>query len=66
MKNDFIANGECQLFRGQEKLSMEAIEKKYAAELAVADPSEKLKIREQIAREFLRQKNHKPSPGTLW
>ncbi len=66
MKNKFIENGEFQLFRGQEKLSMEAIEKKYAAELATADPSEKLKIREQMTEEFLRQQNYKPSPGTLW
>jgi hypothetical protein len=66
MKNEFVANGEFRLLRGQDKLSMEAIEKKYAAELAAADLSEKLKIREQMAEEFLRQKNHKPSAGSLW
>jgi hypothetical protein len=42
------------------------MEKKYAEELAAAGPAQKAQIREQIARNLLRQQNHKPSPATLW
>jgi hypothetical protein len=66
MKNEFVANGELQLLHGQDKLSMKAMEKKYAKQLAAANPAQKAKIHEQMAQKFLRQKYHKPSFGTLW
>jgi hypothetical protein len=66
MKNKFVDHGFHWLRRGQKALSMEAIEKKYADKLAGADASTQLKIREQMVEEFQRQKNHKPSAGTLW
>jgi len=67
-KNKFVADGPLRFLRGQQALSSESIEKKYAKELANASPAEKLQIRERMNREFLSQKNreHKPSPGTLW
>jgi hypothetical protein len=65
-KNKFVADGRQRFLRGKQVLSFESIEKKYAKELANASPAEKLQIRERMVREFLRQQNHKPSPGTLW
>jgi hypothetical protein len=63
-----VADGPRRFLRGKRALSFESIEKKYAQELADASPAEKPQIRGRMIREFLNQKNreHKPSPGTLW
>jgi hypothetical protein len=69
MKNKFVADGPFRFLRGKKAALSESIEKKYAAELADADPQPRLQIRERMAEENLqRQKieGHKPSPGTLW
>jgi hypothetical protein len=66
MKNKFVADGFRRFLHGKKALTSEAIEKKYAKELAAASPAQKTQIREQMAQDFLRQQNHKPSPGTLW
>jgi hypothetical protein len=66
MKNKFFEGGGVQLRRGQKELSIESVQKKYAAELATATGDQKRRLQEKIAAEFLRQKNHKPSPQTLW
>ncbi|HXB59352.1 MAG TPA: hypothetical protein VNU95_07295 [Candidatus Acidoferrales bacterium] len=66
MKNGFVEGGLTSLQRGQKELSMKAIEKKYAKEIAAAEPHEKEKIYQRMAEELARQKSHKPSFGTLW
>ena len=69
MKNKFVADGYRRLMRAKKVASSEAIEKKYAAELARADPQQKRQIRERMVEEYLRRgkiEGHKPSPGTLW
>lgn len=66
MKNGIAENGLWQLKEGQKKLSLEAIEKKYAKELAAAEPHQKHEIHARMAEEWLRQKNHKPSAAALW
>jgi hypothetical protein len=66
MKNKFVADGFQRFLRGKKTVTSESIEKKFAKELAAASPAQKAQIREQMARDFLRQQNHKPSPGTLW
>lgn len=45
-----------------------SIERKYAGELAKADPLQKLQIRKRMVQEYLRRGNegHQPSAGTLW
>jgi hypothetical protein len=68
MKSRFVAGGYGRFLRGRNTASWEAIQRKYAGELATASPLQKLRIRKQMAQELLNQKNrgHKPSPGTLW
>jgi hypothetical protein len=66
MKNGFVADGHRRFLRGQKALSPESMEMKHAAEFAASSPAQRTQIREQIARNLLRQKNHKPSPATLW
>jgi hypothetical protein len=66
MKNGFVADGRARFLRGKKFATSESIEKKYSKELAAASPDQKAKIREQMTQDFLRQQNHKPSPGTLW
>jgi hypothetical protein len=66
MKNGFVADGRGRFLRGKKALTTGSIEKKHAKELAAASPAQKTQIREQMTQEFLRQQNHKPSPGTLW
>jgi hypothetical protein len=66
MKSGFVENGYSYLLRGQKKMAMESIQKKYAQELATAGPIQKQQIQQKITAEFLRRQNHKPSPGTLW
>jgi hypothetical protein len=69
MKNKFVADGFHRFMRGKKAALSESIEKKYAAELAHANPRQKLQIREQMVEEYLRREKiegHKPSPGTLW
>ena len=69
MKNKFVADGFHRFLRGKKAALSEAVEKKYAAELANADPHQKHQIRERMAEEYLRRgkiEGHKPSPGTLW
>ena len=69
MKNDFVAGGGFRFWRTQKAVSAEDIEKKYARQLAEADPVQKHQIRKQMAEEYLKRKkieDHKPSAGTLW
>jgi hypothetical protein len=68
MKNKFVADGYRRFMRARKAALSESIDKKYAAELAKADPAQKFKIRERMVPEYLHQKNldHQPSPGTLW
>lgn len=68
MKDQFVADGYRRFLRAQKAASLEAIEKKYARQLAEAGPSRKHQIRKQMVEEYLAQKNpdHKPSAGTLW
>ena len=69
MKNKFVADGFRRFMRGKKAALSESVEKKYAAELAQADPQQKLQIRERMVEEYLRRgkiEGHKPSPGTLW
>jgi hypothetical protein len=69
MKNTFVADGYLRFMRAKKAASSESIEKKYAAELAKANPQQKLQIRERMVEEYLRRgkiEGHKPSPGTLW
>lgn len=66
MTNGIVANGRWNLQAGRSKLSMTDLEKKYAKELANAAPEQKQKIHVRMAEDFLRQKNHQPSAGTLW
>lgn len=70
MKNKFVADGFRRFMRARRQVaSSEAIEAKFAAELACARPDEKAGIRERMAQELLRREktaNHRPSAGTLW
>jgi hypothetical protein len=66
MKNGFVADGHSRFLRGKKAASMETIQEKCAKELAAANPAQKAQIQAQMTRRFLRQQNHKPSPGTLW
>ena len=69
MKNKFVADGPFRFLRGKKAALSESVEKKYAAELANANPQQKLQIRERMAEECLRREKlegHQPSPGTLW
>jgi hypothetical protein len=69
MKTKIVADGYHRFLRGKKTVTSESIEKKYAAELAKADPAEKILIRERMVEEYSRRittENHKPSPGTLW
>jgi hypothetical protein len=66
MKNGIAEGGLERLRRGQKELSMESLEKKYAKELAAAEPHQKEKIYQRMAEEFTRQKNHKASIMTVW
>ena len=69
MKNKFVADGLSRFLRGKKNAQSESIEKKCAVELANADPDEKEKIRERLAKESLQREkalNHKPSAATLW
>jgi hypothetical protein len=69
MKNKFVADGPFRFLRGKKAALSESIEKKYAAELANADPQQRLQIRKRVVEECLRREKiegHKPSPGTLW
>jgi hypothetical protein len=69
MTNKFVADGFNRFLRAQKTASAEDIEKKYARQLAEADPVQKHQIRKQMAEEYLKRKkieDHKPSGGTLW
>ena len=69
MKNQFVADGPLRFLRAKKAASLEDIEKKYARELAEADPIQKHQIRKQMAEEYLQRKkieDHKPSAATLW
>ncbi|HEY1489888.1 MAG TPA: hypothetical protein VGF90_02515 [Verrucomicrobiae bacterium] len=46
MKTKFVADGYRRFLRGKNAATSESIEKKYAAELAKADPAGKVLIRE--------------------
>jgi len=67
MKNAFVADGCSRLIEGQ-KAAAKAIEKKYAAELAKADPGKQSEIRARVMEELgqCKMREHKPSAGTLW
>jgi hypothetical protein len=65
--NDGIATGgRLRLLRGQKKLTLESLEKKYAKKIAASGPLQRQQIYERMAEEWLKQKNHKPSAATLW
>ena len=69
MKNSFVADGPLRFRRAKKVVSSEDIEKKYARQLAEADPIQKHQIRKQMAEEYLQRKkieDHKPSAATLW
>ena len=69
MKNKFVADGYHRFIRGKKAALSESVGKKFTAELANADPQQKLQIRERMAEECLRREKiegHQPSPGTLW
>jgi hypothetical protein len=69
MKNNIVADGRSRFMRAKKAVTSESIEKKYATELAKADPAQKLQIHQRMVEEFLRHErinDHKPSPGTLW
>ena len=69
MKNKFVADGPLRFLRAKKVASLEEIEKKYARQLAEADPTQKHQIRKQMAEECLQRKkieDHKPSAATLW
>jgi len=66
MKNKFVADGPFRFLRGKKAVTLEAIEKKYAKELATAELHQKETIYQQIAKEFPRHKNHEPSSAILW
>jgi hypothetical protein len=66
MKNKFVEDGFRRFLLGKKGLTSESIEKKPAGILTAASPDQKVQIRERMAQDFLRQQNHKPSPGTLW
>jgi hypothetical protein len=68
MKSRFVADGYRRFLRDRKTASWESIQRKYAEKLVTASPLQKLRIRKQMAQEFLSQKDqdHKPSPGTLW
>jgi len=69
MKNRFVADGYSRFMRGKKAAWSESIEKRYAAELAKADPQRRRQIRERMVEEHLRREKlegHKPSAATLW
>jgi hypothetical protein len=68
MKNKFVADGYRRFMRAKKAASSGSIERKYAGELAKADPLQKLQIRKRMVQEYLRRGNegHQPSAGTLW
>jgi hypothetical protein len=66
MKSGIATGGLGQLKRGQKELTMEAIEKKFAREIAATQPHQKPQIYRRMVDEFLKQKNHKPSASALW
>jgi hypothetical protein len=66
MENSIISGGFGRLRKGQKKLTLKSLEKKYAKELAEAPPHQKGEIYQRILDEYNRQKNHKPSAGALW
>jgi hypothetical protein len=53
MENKFVADGHRRFMQAQKAASVDSIEKKYAAELAKADPDQKHQIRERMVREYL-------------
>jgi hypothetical protein len=69
MKNKFVVDGYRRFMRGKKAALSESVEKKYAAELANADPQQRLQVRKRMVEEYLRRgkiEGHQPSPGTLW
>jgi hypothetical protein len=69
MKNKFVVDGYRRFMRGKKAALSESVEKKYAMELANADPRQRLQIRERLVEEYLRRgkiEGHKPSAATLW
>jgi len=69
MKNQIVADGYRRFLRGKKAVLSESVEEKYAAELAKADPHQKLQIRQRMVEEYLHRKEiegHKPSAATLW
>jgi hypothetical protein len=68
MKNGFQSHGSVEFARGKESGLWKAIETKYAEELVAASPLEKMRIKFQMQREFLRRRKegHEPSAKTSW
>jgi len=66
MKNQIVADGPLRFARAQKALAAETLEAKYATQLAVASPTVKAQLRQQMAEELQRKKSHQPSPQSLW
>ncbi len=70
MKAQIVADGSFRFLQAKKKAAAaEAVEVKYAEQLAKANPDEKRKLQERIAAEkTVRERTlaHKPSAGTLW
>ena len=66
MNKSIVRGGLGRLKQGQNKLTRESLEKKYAKELAAARPDQRGEIYQRIMDEYDRQKNHKPSASSLW
>jgi len=58
--------GGWRLWRAQKEFILEDMHKKHAKELAAATPEQKREILDRMLKDFDRQKNHKPSAGSLW
>ena len=66
MENSIATGGYSRLKNGQKELTMAGIEKKYAKELAAAQPHQKHEIHARMVEDYFRQKNHRPSAGSLF
>jgi hypothetical protein len=69
MKNRFVADGYHRFLSAPKGVSSEDIEKKYAKQLAEANPIQQHQIRKQMTEEYLQRRKiegHKPSAATLW
>jgi hypothetical protein len=69
MNHNIVANGKSRFLRGKKAMAFASIEKKYARELAAADPIQKAQIHAEMVEDYFRKQkveNHKPSAFALW